>query len=174
MENKNKITAEDFMSMEPILITFDDGEQWSHPYINEIYEDQMHADRLEGKEGPLIKIIIESDAGSFSAMCHFGDPHEYLSVLEAVWSLAWNDEKEDFEDVSIDESVEKETLDALVSLLDHMLIEDCWAPGGHQFCWSELGKRACAILTAGDFHSTTTAHNGLADCRDKAIWTLVD
>lgn len=173
MENKNKITAEDFMSMEPILITFDDGEQWSHPHINEIYEDQMHADRLEGKEGPLIKIIIESDVGSFSAMCHFGDTHEWLSMLEAAWSLAWNCEKEDFEDVSIDESVKNESLEAVVSLLDHTLFEDHWAPGGHQFRWSEFGKRAAAIM-AGDFVYSITANNGLADCRDKAVWTLVD
>jgi hypothetical protein len=151
----------EFADITPLIISFSNGKDWYHPYINDYYKP----DQEDGYDYSVYRVYYENSRGQ---MLRVYFKSNYIDRKQEEWSKTgiwdsdneadWPDNKILFEKPFIDPST-------VSSCLDVTLLDDVWGPthpsggfpkrtapewnkwlndtvmGTNQFCFSKTGQR---------------------------------
>ena len=122
-------------SIEPVIIMGKE-KNWTHPEIDSIVE-LMAPDHVPGTNcdvitGPWVRIYLEQEGKTLYTVCAFHEKEKYKNHLRYCY-------KKFNEDV-YEETRAKEIIDEMMGFLIVSLIDDVWAPGGEQFCFTDFGE----------------------------------
>jgi hypothetical protein len=122
-------------AIEPVIIIAKDR-RWTHPEIDDIVKT-MVPDNVPGTNcdvitGPWVRIYLEQDKKTLYTVCVFGDPEKYEDHLRYCYK--------NFNEDVYEEDRAEEIINEMLGFLFISLVEDVWAPGGEQFCFTDFGK----------------------------------
>lgn len=122
--------------VEPIIIQYEEN-NWTHPEIENIVAELKDEDQInEGcgvYAGPWVRIYLEQNGKTLYTVCTFLEKEAYENHLKYCY--------EKFNEETYNQELSSEITNEILGFLYVSLVEDVWAPGGEQFCFSDYAEK---------------------------------